>query len=130
MIQRIRDHNRLNGLRFSIGELGLFALVVAPFAVYYLLAARWLLAAIAIGIVANCLTVVILGIQALRRHEASIGYRGLRDPRQREAIARSYPHLQRDTILLTVTALLPYVLAGWTLLDSVTHIRKAPKDSA
>ena len=129
MVRRIRDHNRLNGLRFSVGEFGLFALIVAPLVAYYALAARWLPAAIWLGIGVNCLTVVLLGVQALRRHEASVGHRGLRDPARRAAIARDYPHLMRDTLLITVTALLPFVLAAWTAIDYVAHSGEAPKSA-
>ena len=54
MMDRIKAHNILNGIIFSIVEFVITAAILAPFAIYYALHARWLYAAVAIGIILNC----------------------------------------------------------------------------
>ena len=73
MIQIIRSHSRLNGLRFSALEFGLVGLVVLALAGYFLLAGASLLRVATLGITVNCVPVVWLGIGSLRAGESDIG---------------------------------------------------------
>lgn len=107
--RRIRDHNRYNGTMFSALEFGVVALTAGGFGIAYAVAGRWVLAAVGIGIAVNCVPTVAWAIAARRAGEPEIGWRGLRDPAVREAIRRTHPHLLRDTLLITVCTVLPYV---------------------
>lgn len=110
MVERILAHNRLNGLLFSLIEFGLFSLLVAPFAVYYGLHGRWVLFAICVGVICNFLTIVTFAARSLKSGEKSVGHRKLLRREERVEIAKQYPHLMTDTLTLTVTSLLPFVL--------------------
>jgi hypothetical protein len=98
LIERIRTHNRLNGVWFSVIEFALIALVVSPFGVYYARAGSVVYAITAVGIVLNCLIVVLLGVRQLRAREPSATLRQRRDSNERARIRRAHPHLFADTL--------------------------------
>lgn len=110
MTERIVAHNRLNGFVFSVIEFGLFSLIIVPFSIFYGFTGRWILFAISIGIVCNFLTVVTFAIMSLRSGEQSVGHRKLLNREYRAEIAKKYPHLFYDTLILTTSSLLPFVL--------------------
>jgi hypothetical protein len=121
MIEIIKSHNRLNGLRFSVAEFALIALSIGVFATYYLAHRRFAHAFIAWGITLNCCPVVALGLSALRNKETAGGLSGsIWDKRAREHLVSENPHMLRDTIVLTVATLLPYVVLVTTLYEYVT----------
>ena len=111
----IQRHNRLNGLMFSITEFGLIALVIGVFATYYLIHQRWGIAFIGWGITLNCVPVVVLGLHQWAQVKA--GGQSIRsyfaDRRARAQYRRENPHMLRDTLVLTIATMLPFVsLAG------------------
>ena len=111
----IATHNRLNGFRFVVLEFGLIVLLVVPFGLYYALHARWLLALIALGIICNCAVVLTCTIRSLISGESDVGLRSLyTDQETRQRVAQEHPNLFRDTMLLVVAAVLPFVLSIWT----------------
>ena len=112
MIQRIKTHNVLNGIKFSIVEFVIIALLISPFAIYYILHAQIIYALVSEGLTLNCLTVVAIGLRQLGRKEKAIGWQKLADKQERDRIARANPHLIKDTMIITITALVPYVLIG------------------
>jgi hypothetical protein len=119
MLRRIRDHNYLNGQVLSFVEYLFVAAVVALFLVYYLANGRTLYALVAIGIVLNCLTVSAVALVSLLRGERSIGAMRLwRDRELRRKIAREYPHLSQDTVVLSITVLIPYWIFGAAVLNA------------
>jgi len=76
------------------------------------------MAFIACGIALNCIPVVIYGIRALRENRA----RGERigsfwDRKARDQHRRENPHMLRDTLVLTVATLLPFVCFATVLFD-------------
>lgn len=116
MREIIRRHNLLNGLLFSIAEFAFIVLVIGAFATYYLLHHRLAMALVAWGIVSNCAVVVYFGIRQVthtRAHGKSV--RSYWNRSSREQHRRENPHLLRDTLCFTITALLPFVmlLAVW-----------------
>jgi hypothetical protein len=115
MLRRIRSHNILNGMLFSIFEFGFTALIIAPFAVYYIIHGKLLYATISVGIILNCLTIVMIGLIQLRQGEKDLGLRPLYNKNYREQVARENPHLFGDTMLLVATILLPFALLALTL---------------
>ncbi len=117
MIRRIKDHNILNGIIFSIAEFVITALVIAPFAIYYIIHGRALYATIAVGIILNCLMIVAIGLQQHRRKEEDIGIQHMYNKSLRERINREYPHLGNDTLTLTITILLPFVMFIWVISE-------------
>ena len=99
MIAIIREHNRLNGVRFSVGEFVLVFAAATLVATSYSLHGQVGLAALAAGTAVNALWVVGFGADSWRRGE--MGYRlGLvLDRAHRRRLARDYPQLSRRVIL-------------------------------
>src|SRR5215510_9328224 len=119
MISRIKTHNILNGIIFSIVEFVITSLVIAPFAFYYITRGRTLYAFIAMGIILNCLTIVAFGLQQYRRKEKDIGIQHMLNKSLREQIGREYPHLSNDTLVLTFTILLPFIMFLWAISELI-----------
>ena len=119
MIRRIKTHNILNGILFSISEFAVTALVLAPFAAYYLTHRIFLYATIAVGIIFNCLAIVAFGLFQLRSKEKDIGLPRVFEKSYRERVVRENPHLFRDTMLLVASILLPFVLLIGTLFEFI-----------
>jgi hypothetical protein len=114
----IKRHNRLNGVTFSTIEFGLIALFVGAFASYYIIHQRVLMALISSGITLNCVPVVVYGIRAWRDSRASgerIG--SFWDKNARKQHQLENPHMLRDTLLLTLATLLPFVTLAAVLFD-------------
>jgi hypothetical protein len=105
MIERIKTHNVLNGMRFSIAEFLFIALVILPFAIYYLAYAHWINGLVSVGIISNCLTVVMIGLRQLDVHAARRPFRrprgtpapGRRDPRVLSSVTMN--HSKFDSFL-------------------------------
>ena len=110
MIRRIRSHNILNGILFSVSEFAFIALVITPFAFYYLTHEKHLYALVAIGIIFNSLTIVTFGWIQLRRKEKDVGISDIYEKSYREKAIKENPQLFGDTLILVATILLPFVL--------------------
>jgi hypothetical protein len=119
MSEKIKAHNEVNGFVFSVVEFAIIALSILPVALYYLLHARLIAFMIATGIAVNALTVVAFGIHALATRQKDIGIMSWFDKKERAAIASRYPHLTRDTLILTTATLLPFVLLLDTVFDLI-----------
>ena len=91
MIQRIKTHNVLNGIKFSIPEFVIIALLISPFAIYYILHAKVILALVSVGLILNCLTLAALGLRQWFGKEKGIGWKGLLDKQGRDRIDRAHP---------------------------------------
>jgi hypothetical protein len=117
VIRRIRSHNTVNGIAFAIVEFALMALVVAPFGVAWALTGRPLYALVAAGIVANCLCVVILGVQAWRAGERGYSLRLILDAGHRAKLVRDHPTMSEDTLAIVLGTLIPFALVVLTLVD-------------
>jgi hypothetical protein len=117
MISRIKTHNILNGIMFSIVEFVITPLIIAPFAIYYIVHGKVLYAMIATGISFNCLTMVSFGVQQYKSKEKDIGIQHMFDKDIRERISREYSHLGNDTLVLTTSILLPFVIFIWVISE-------------
>jgi len=124
MIRRIKSHNLLNGIKFSIAEFAFIALVVAPFAIYYVTHNNILYATISVGIMFNCLTTVAFGLGQFLRKEHDIDLRRVFNKDERERIERENPRLMVDTFIIVVTALLPFVMFIWALYELLLMNKK------
>jgi hypothetical protein len=114
----IQRHNRLNGVIFSTIEFGLIALIVGTFASYYIIYHKVMLAFIAWGITLNCVPVVVYGIRAWRDSRATgERIRSFWDQKAREQHKLENPHMLRDTLVLTLATLLPFVSLAAVLFD-------------
>ena len=118
MIRRIREHNQLNGQTFSTVEFLIVALAAGFIGLGFLLHGRWVAAVLAIGIASNALVVTLFGIAALRRGERGESLRRLRDPAYRDRVKREHPTLARDTLVITVTVLLPFVMLALVMIET------------
>ena len=119
MIRRIKSHNRLNGIIFIISEFGLTALIIAPFAAYYISHDKFLYAFIVVGIIFNSLTIVAFGLVQYWYKEKDIGFPRVFEKSYREQAIKDNPHLFQDTLILVVAVLLPFVLILITLYELI-----------
>lgn len=110
MIRRIVEHNKLNGVVFSMVEFLLVAAAATFIAVGFGLNDRWLGVLLAAGTALNCLVVVVFAMAALRRGERGNSLRDLTHANYREALRREHPTMTKDTLTLTGSILLPYLL--------------------
>src|SRR5215510_3058228 len=118
----IRRHNRLNGLVFSIAEFALIALLIGAFATYYLFHHRPTMAFIAWGVTLNSATVVSFGVwQLIHDRTSGTSMSSYFDRTAREQHRRENPHMLRDTMTLTLTAVLPFALLLAVLIDFLRH---------
>jgi hypothetical protein len=108
----------LNGHIFSFIEFILAAGVILPFFVYYLWHGRILMAGISLGLVLNFTTILSFALASLRRGEKSIGLAFYRDARVRRQVAQEYPDLQSDTLILSLSLLVPFWLTSAVLYES------------
>ena len=118
MREIIQRHNRLNGLLFSIAEFTFIVLFIGAFATYYFVHHRPAMALVAWGITLNSATVVYYGLRQVSHDRAqgkSIG--SYWDRASREQHRRENPHMLRDTLSFTITALLPFVMFLAVLFD-------------
>jgi len=115
----IQRHNRLNGLWFSIIEFGFIAAFVGAFAIYYLIHQRWGMALIGWGIVLNCVAVVVYGLRQWRQAKADGRPAGsyFSDRQARERHRQENPHMLRDTLMLTIGTILPFVSLAGVILN-------------
>jgi uncharacterized membrane protein len=117
VIRRIRSHNTVNGIAFVIVEFALMALVVAPFGVAWALTGRPLYALAAAGVVANCLCVVVLGVQAWRAGERGYSVLLMFDGAHRAKLVKEHPTMSEDTTAIVIGTLIPFALVVLTLAD-------------
>ena len=117
MINRIKTHNILNGIIFSIVEFVVIDLIIAPFAIYYVVHGKVLYATISVGIILNCLMIVLFGLQQYKNKEKDVGIQHMFNKSVRERVNREHPHLSNDTSVLVITMLLPFVMFIWVLYE-------------
>jgi hypothetical protein len=117
LIRRIKSHNTVNGVAFVICEFALMALVIAPFGVAWSLTGRPLHALAAAGFVANCLCVVVIGVEAWRAGERGYSLRLLFDSAHRARLMKEHPTMSEDTIAILLGTLIPFALTVLTLVD-------------
>ena len=92
-------------------------MIIAPFAIYYVLHGRVLYATVAIGIILNCLMIVAFGLQQYKNKEQDVGIQHMFNKRVQEQISREHPNLGNDTSVLVITMLLPFVMLIWVLYE-------------
>ena len=105
----IRRHNRVNGLWFSLLEFMLIALCIGTFASYYVVHQRVLLALVGIGITLNCIPVILDAVAALRAQRSPGAAGTIWHKAARPQIQRENPHMLRDTLILSMATLIPFV---------------------
>ncbi len=110
LIKKIQDHNYLNGFLFVTIEFVVFISVVLPFTIYYLLKGEILLLLIGIGLTLNFITVAFFSVRSMLRKDASLGIHKLYDKKIRDKIRLSYPTLTKDTTILFITLIIPFIL--------------------
>ncbi len=110
MINKIRLHNYLNGSTFSMIEFLIVILLLLPFMAWYFLHGRLLYGIAALGIILNSAVIVAFAANSLIKKEKDLGLRKLFNRKVRIDISNQYPHMQRDTYVLSISILLPFVL--------------------
>ncbi|MGH2467729.1 MAG: hypothetical protein ACRDGL_08365 [Candidatus Limnocylindrales bacterium] len=110
MVRTIREHHALNGLRFSVVEFLVMAVLAAVLAGSAVAIGRPLLAVLLVGIVLNCLTVAAFGIAWLRAGVPDQPLAATFSPAARARTLRQHPDAQRATWILTAAVLVPYLV--------------------
>lgn len=107
----IQEHNRLNGLRFSVSEFALVT-VAALFIAFggYRNNLGWAMVG-GIGITINSLTVCLIGIRQILAREPSGSILDFRRSSHRERVGHSVPNLGRHTLVICLFTIIPFVLA-------------------
>ncbi len=121
MINKIKLHNYIYGFIFSLIEFIVFELVVCPFTIYYFISGRFIYGFIALGIFLNALPIIILAIRSLVKKEKDIGILSYLKKDTRNKIHIQYRNLQRDTNLLALLLLFPFLLSILCLIDILKH---------
>lgn len=111
MLRIIREHNSLNGLRFTLFEFLFIALLMTGSAAYLALSAHLLLSLVAAGIAVNCIPVIMQAGVSLHAGEVDRDWRATFSPSQRAAVLRDHPTAQRDTWILSLATVLPFFVA-------------------
>ena len=120
MIKIIKTHNYLNGSWFSFLEYLLVACIVIPFFAYYMTHGIDWYALVALGIILNCLTMAGIALVSIINKEPSVhGWRFYRDKDFRQEITRQYPDLSKQTAILSVGILIPFLIALAVVRDWV-----------
>ncbi|MFI5261452.1 MAG: hypothetical protein ACHQZR_02705 [Candidatus Limnocylindrales bacterium] len=115
----IRDHNTLNGLRFSVIEFLVMAVLVIGFAAYVAGAGSTVLALASLGVGANCLVVAAIGIGSLRAGEWDRGLAATFSRSYRDRILLDHPGAQRATWILTALTLVPFAVTVAALAEAI-----------
>ena len=110
MIERIQDHNNLNGIRFATIEFSIIAGIGFVLTLIMLVLGRLVPGLIFMGITGNCLVIVIVGARAWQAGKVGSGWSSLRNKIQRDQITGVHPHMLLDTVILVVLLLLPFVV--------------------
>ncbi len=95
MIRLIRLHNMLNGLRFSVIEFLVMAVIVMGFAIYIASTGAIIFTIALVGGGANCLVVAAVGIRSLQAGEEDRSLAATFSPSSRARILEEHPHAQR-----------------------------------
>ena len=119
MIRLIREHNTLNGLRFTLIEFSVMAVVVASFAIYFAIAGATVLAVALLGVAANCLVVAAVSIRSLRAGEEDRSLAETFSPSSRARILQDHPDAQRATWALSALTLIPFAVATFVLVGRI-----------
>lgn len=122
MLIIIRSHNYLNGNIFSLVEFLLTAGILFPFTAFYFLHEHYILGTIGLGIIFNCLIIVLIAAISLGNKEKSIGIIKLYSDKEiRRKVLLENPHMSIDTFLLCITIVIPFCLFVFTLYDILVH---------
>ena len=119
MIQKIKLHNYVYGFVFSLIEFILIILVIGGFMIYYFLHGRTLYGIISLGIVLNCLVFVLFAASSLIHKENDLGIMKFFNKKSRDETYREHTTLQRDTYVLSVLTLFPFLLFLLCLIDII-----------
>jgi hypothetical protein len=117
VIRRIVEHNQPNGIAFAIAEFLLVAVVAALLAAGYARQGQAVAAVLALGTALNSLVVVAFGIVAWRRGERGTPLSVVFSRSGRRDLTRAHPRLMSDTMIVAITALVPFVLLAATLAE-------------
>jgi len=119
MIPIIREHNMLNGLRFSVLEFLLMAVLVVGFAAYVAGTGSIVPALALLGVGTNCIVVAAVGIGSLRSGEQDRSLAATFNRSSRDRILLDHPRAQRATWILAALTLIPFAVAGAALAEAI-----------
>lgn len=117
MIRKIKLHNYVYGFTFSLLEFLFIIVIIGSFMFYYFIHGVLLYGIVALGIVLNCLVFVLFAAISIIKNEKSLGIIKFLKQKDRAETHRRFPVLQRDTYLLSVLTLLPFILIICCLIE-------------
>ena len=113
----IGDHNRLYGYRFCALEFGGVGLLALGLAVLFADGGAVWLAIAGLGIAANCVPVCWMALGSIRAGEPDVGLRAMLRPEVRAQAQRDVPTMQRDTLILSIATVVPFLTAILVALE-------------
>ena len=117
MRELLYEHNTLNGFWFVLIEFLLVALITLLIGVAELVKGNALWSVAYFGVAANAVVVCETVVRQMRRGERSQSIARTYFGAERETTRREHPDLDRHTLEIVVAALVPFLLAGRTLLS-------------
>jgi hypothetical protein len=117
MIRKIKLHNYVYGFTFSLLEFLLIIIVVGSLMLYYFMHGRLLDCLVTLGKVLNCAVFVLFAANSLIKKEKDLGIIKFFNKKCRTETYNRFPPLQRDTYLLSVLILLPFILILCCLIE-------------
>jgi hypothetical protein len=117
MLAILHEHNILNGFRFVLIEFTLVAVVALLVGATELIHGRVVWAFGYLGIAENAGVICATAIGQMSRRELSHSNIETFFGKGRDAIRREHPHLDRHTLAIVVATLVPFLLAGLTIID-------------
>jgi len=119
VIRLIREHNIVNGLRFTVIEFTVMVAVVTGFAIYFAAAGASVPAVVCLGVAANCIAVAEVSLGSLRAGEEDRSLAATFSASARARILEEHPGAQRATWLLSALTLLPFAVAIGVVIGRV-----------
>jgi hypothetical protein len=127
MIERIKDHNDLNGVRFATIEFSIIAAVGVVLTLIVFVLGRWVVGLAFLGITGNALVIVAVGARSMQSGKRSSVWKALRGDTRRSQVAIVRPHMMLDTVILVVALLIPYIVIFLAAVESFATRPRARK---
>jgi hypothetical protein len=110
LLDIVREHNSLNGLRFVVSEFVLVilaGLLISSSGVFH---GRVLVAIAGIGISGNAIAIVAIAISQIRSHDQNEGILNIRSKQFRAKVGQAHPNLGSHTLIVLASVLVPFLL--------------------
>lgn len=92
-------------------------MLISPFSLYYFLNNELFLGGITLGIIINCLCVIIIGFYQIKDKEENWGFKKTFDKKNVTQINEQHPKLLFETLTIVITTIIPFLLLILVLIN-------------